>query len=243
MWFLIPENSNFVYGTEMSDIRWDPDISGSSSGIATLTRTKTCQARMLWQSHILLKAKRHWWPSQGLLSCGLNHLGMEDGHGFAALVEVARAWCLGNRVATARVGRPRFCHIHHSYFPMFPRPPKPTQLSFIRDYLHLQFTSSYTVYSLHMFLSQCWSHNWLQFQCSQDPFSALIYSEEGLWPFRRRCRPSVWIWKGLPRIEYAWNWEIQLGRVPFCGLAGRIMRINTAEHSRHLAPNNSNCYN
>lgn len=26
-----------------------------------------------------------------------------------ALVEVARAWCLGNRVATARVGRPSLC--------------------------------------------------------------------------------------------------------------------------------------
>ena len=45
----------------------------------------------------------------------------------------------------------KFCHLHHSYFPIFPRPPKSTQLSFIRDYLHLQFTSSYTVYSLHIF--------------------------------------------------------------------------------------------
>eukprot|EP00434_Breviolum_minutum_P039923 symbB.v1.2.035465.t1/scaffold4779.1/size34930/6 len=48
------------------------------------------------------------------------------------------------------------------------------------------------------------------------------------------------------RVPGAWAtaW-LQQGKVSglFEDDAGRIMRINTAEHSRHLAPNTSNCYN
>ena len=73
----------------------------------------------------------------------------------ALVSEVAHAWRLGNRVATARAGGPSLCPRFVSFcqvqvFPfLLPRPPKSTQWSFIRNYLHLQFTSIYTFFGLH----------------------------------------------------------------------------------------------
>ena len=242
MWFLIPENSNFVYGTEMSDIRWDPDISGSSSGIAhfdpyqnlpgkdalAVAHTAQGEEALMTQSG----AFKLWpqSPRNGRRTWILLHSLRSRVPG-----AWATAWLQQGLVA------PGFVIFTIPISPCFPA------LQNLRNCLSFATTCICNLHQVIQFtVYTCFSPSvdhitGCNFSAVKIRFQHSYILREGLWPFRRRCRPSVWIWKGLPRIEYAWNWEIQLGRVPFCGLAGRIMRINTAEHSRHLAPNNSNC--
>ncbi len=97
-----------------------------------------------------------------------------------------------------------FCQVQVFPF-LLPRPPKSTQWSFIRNYLHLQFTSIYPFFLAPCCLGRSRTERDHITDCNFEAVKVYFqhsYTEEGFWPLRRRCRPSVWTCKGLQRIEY-----------------------------------------